>query len=62
MNIDVDPEEYATLLQEHIPVGDDTIIDEADTIDVVESSHEWTQWREDLATEMWERWRGEHGA
>ncbi|XP_052117747.1 protein ALP1-like [Arachis duranensis] len=62
MNMDVDPEEDATLLQEHIPVGDDTIVDEADTIDVVESSHEWTQWREDLATEMWKIWRGEHGA
>ncbi|XP_025616704.2 protein ANTAGONIST OF LIKE HETEROCHROMATIN PROTEIN 1 [Arachis hypogaea] len=62
MNMDVDPEEDATLLPEHIPVGDDTIVDEADTIDVVESSHEWTQWREDLATEMWEIWRGERGA
>ncbi|XP_052109526.1 uncharacterized protein LOC107465136 [Arachis duranensis] len=62
MNMDVDPEEDATLLPEHIPVGDDTIVDEADTIDVVESSHEWTQWREDLATEMWKIWRGERGA
>ncbi|XLU34203.1 hypothetical protein S245_070269, partial [Arachis hypogaea] len=62
MNIDVDPEEDATLLPEHIPVGDDTIVDEADIIDVVESSHEWTQWREDLATKMWKIWRGEHDA
>ncbi|XP_057720225.1 uncharacterized protein LOC130934701 [Arachis stenosperma] len=58
MNMDVDPEEDATLLLEHIPVGDDTVVDEADVIDAVESSHEWTQWREDLATEMWEIWRG----
>ncbi|XP_020979204.1 protein ALP1-like [Arachis ipaensis] len=61
MNMDVDPKEYATLLSEHIHVGDDTIVDEADTIDVVKSSHEWTQWREDLATEMWQIWRGERG-
>ncbi|XP_057734567.1 protein ALP1-like [Arachis stenosperma] len=40
MNMDVDPEEDATLLPEHIPVGDDTIVNEADIIDVVESSHE----------------------
>ncbi|RYR77927.1 hypothetical protein Ahy_A01g002632 [Arachis hypogaea] len=52
MNMDVDPEENATLLLEHIPVGDDTIVDKADTIDVVKSSHEWTQWREDLATDI----------
>ncbi|XP_016173429.1 uncharacterized protein LOC107615930 [Arachis ipaensis] len=52
MNMDVYPEEDATVLPEHILVGDDTIVDEADIIDVVESSHEWTQWREDLATEM----------
>ncbi|XP_057740086.1 uncharacterized protein LOC130957232 [Arachis stenosperma] len=62
MNMDVDPEEDATLLPEHIPVGDDTVADEADMIDAVESSHEWTQWREDLATEMWEIWRAEHDA
>ncbi|XP_057756108.1 uncharacterized protein LOC130975314 [Arachis stenosperma] len=61
MNMDVDPEEDATLLPKHIPVGDDTIVDEGDTIDFVKSSHEWTQWREDLAIEMWEIWRGERG-
>ncbi|XLR28165.1 hypothetical protein S83_056065, partial [Arachis hypogaea] len=54
MNMDVDLEEDATLLPEHIPVGDDTIVDEPNTIDVVESSHEWTQWREDQAIEMQE--------
>ncbi|XLR35837.1 hypothetical protein S83_063737 [Arachis hypogaea] len=55
MNMDVDPEEDATLSPEHIPIGDNTIVDEADTIDVVKSSHEWTQWREDLATEILSR-------
>ncbi|XP_072087014.1 uncharacterized protein [Arachis hypogaea] len=52
MNMDVDLQEDATLLLEHIPIGDDTIVDEADIIDVVKSSHEWTQWREDFATKM----------
>ncbi|XP_020992307.1 uncharacterized protein LOC107477415 [Arachis duranensis] len=52
MNMDVDLQEDATLLLEHIPIGDDTIVDEADIIDVVKSSHEWTQWRENFATEM----------
>ncbi|XP_016199600.1 uncharacterized protein LOC107640603 [Arachis ipaensis] len=61
MNMDVDPKEDATLTPEHIPVGDDTIVDEGETIDVVKSSQEWTQWREDLATEMWKIWRGERG-
>ncbi|RYR54662.1 hypothetical protein Ahy_A06g029972 [Arachis hypogaea] len=43
---------YANLCELLKVQGDDTIVDEADTIDVVESSHEWTQWREDLATEI----------
>ncbi|RYR09238.1 hypothetical protein Ahy_B05g077406 [Arachis hypogaea] len=34
---------------------------QGETIDVVKSSQEWTQWREDLATEMWKIWRGERG-
>ncbi|MED6221263.1 hypothetical protein PIB30_118112 [Stylosanthes scabra] len=57
-NMDIDPEEQSILVEDHLPVGDDNI---ANMIDVVENTNEWTQWRDNLAIEMYEEWRASRG-
>lgn len=51
----IDPEENTTLTLEDMPIGEEQL-DDVESIDVVESSNEWTQWRDDIAQEMFESW------
>ncbi|KAK2634306.1 hypothetical protein Ddye_029098 [Dipteronia dyeriana] len=55
MYMDVDPEEYTPITLDELPIGED-IPDELESIDVVEASDEWSQWRDDLAGEMFDTW------
>ncbi|XP_024993963.1 uncharacterized protein LOC112527510 [Cynara cardunculus var. scolymus] len=54
----LDPEENTTLTLEDMPIGEEQVEsnDDVESIDVVESSNEWTQWRDDIAQEMFESW------
>ncbi|KAK0605992.1 hypothetical protein LWI29_032923 [Acer saccharum] len=56
MYMDVDPEEYTPVTLDDLPIGED-IPNELESIDVVEGSNEWSQWRDDLAREMFDAWR-----
>ncbi|KAG8369524.1 hypothetical protein BUALT_Bualt14G0022500 [Buddleja alternifolia] len=49
-------------LEAEIPEVDDEISDDPDVafIDQVESSQQWTNWRENLVTNMFDEWRGPH--
>ncbi|KAK2650662.1 hypothetical protein Ddye_018151 [Dipteronia dyeriana] len=55
MYMDVDPEVYTPITLDELPIGED-IPDELESIDVVEASDEWSQWRDDLAGEMFDTW------
>ncbi|KAK0598762.1 hypothetical protein LWI29_037758 [Acer saccharum] len=55
MYMDVDPEEYTPVTLDELPIGED-IPNEFESIDVVEASDEWSQWRNDLAEEMFDTW------
>ncbi|KAK2643782.1 hypothetical protein Ddye_018977 [Dipteronia dyeriana] len=55
MYMDVDPEEYTPITLDELPIGED-IPDVLESIDVVETSDEWSQWRDDLAGEMFDTW------
>ncbi|KAK2653136.1 hypothetical protein Ddye_012992 [Dipteronia dyeriana] len=55
MYMDVDPEEYTPITLDELPIGED-ILDVLESIDVVEASDEWSQWRDDLAEEMFDTW------
>ena len=56
MYMDVDPEEYTPVTLDDLPIGED-VPNELQSIDVVEGSDEWSQWRDDLAREMFDAWR-----
>ncbi|KAJ9565642.1 hypothetical protein OSB04_001608 [Centaurea solstitialis] len=51
MYMDIDREENTTITLEDMPIGEDQP-NELDSIDVVEASNEWTQWRDDLAQQI----------
>ncbi|KAK2664249.1 hypothetical protein Ddye_002823 [Dipteronia dyeriana] len=55
MYMDVDPEEYTPITLDELSIGED-IPDKLESIDVVEASDEWSQWRDDLAREMFDTW------
>ncbi|MED6166912.1 hypothetical protein PIB30_114007 [Stylosanthes scabra] len=54
MTMDVDPEEEEGILDAFPNIGDDAT---GEQIQVVESTEEWTQLRDDMAVEMFEEWR-----
>ncbi|XP_057432473.1 uncharacterized protein LOC130725244 [Lotus japonicus] len=47
-----DPEEHTPLAGDAIPIGEDA----NNVIGVVELSNQWTQWRDELATQMFVEW------
>ncbi|TXG52984.1 hypothetical protein EZV62_022153 [Acer yangbiense] len=51
MHMDVDPEEYTPITLDELPIGEE-IPNVLESIDVVEASDEWSQWRDDLAEEI----------
>ncbi|XP_068340312.1 uncharacterized protein [Pyrus communis] len=53
----VDPEENARLAFDELPIGED-LPEVLAYIETVESSQIWTQWRDDLAREIYDEWRG----
>ncbi|KAK2659009.1 hypothetical protein Ddye_005542 [Dipteronia dyeriana] len=55
MYMDVNPEEYTPITLDELAIGED-IPDVLESIDVVEASDEWSQWRDDLAGEMFDTW------
>ena len=52
--MDMDLEEEGSILDEFMPDGDE---EQDGMIDVVENTNEWTHWRDNIATEMYEEWR-----
>ena len=48
-----DPEEHTPLTGDAVPVGEDP----NNVIGVVEASNQWTQWRDELATQMFVEWQ-----
>ena len=52
--MEMDPEEEGSILDEFMPDGDE---EQDGMIDVVENMNEWTNWRDNIATEMYEEWR-----
>lgn len=54
-HMDMDPAESMPITPEDMPLEEDQP-NQAEGVDVVESSNEWTQWRDDLAQEMFESW------
>nr|KAJ0195658.1 hypothetical protein LSAT_V11C700374570 [Lactuca sativa] len=54
-HMDLDPEENTPTDVEHMPIGEEQP-NQFQIVDVVESSSEWTQWRDDLAEEMFDYW------
>ncbi|MED6130009.1 hypothetical protein PIB30_113786, partial [Stylosanthes scabra] len=52
MNMTIDPEEASIVDLE----GEEDHPNDQDTIEAVESSNEWTHWRENLAIEMFDEW------
>ncbi|KAL4356265.1 hypothetical protein AHAS_Ahas09G0069400 [Arachis hypogaea] len=50
----MDPKEEGSILDEFMPDGDEV---QDGMIDVVENTNEWTHWRDNIATEMYEEWR-----
>ncbi|CAN6688269.1 unnamed protein product [Malus baccata var. baccata] len=57
MYMAVDPEENARLAFDELPIGED-LPEVLAYIETVESSQTWTQWRDDLAREIYDEWRG----
>ncbi|KAK2658757.1 hypothetical protein Ddye_005290 [Dipteronia dyeriana] len=55
MYMDVDLEEYTPITLDELPIRKD-IPDELESIDVVEASDKWSQWRDDLAGEIFDTW------
>ncbi|KAK0576518.1 hypothetical protein LWI29_018811 [Acer saccharum] len=55
MHMDVDPEKYTPITLDELPIGEE-IPNVLESIDVVEASDEWSQWRDDLAEEMFDTW------
>ncbi|KAK3226099.1 hypothetical protein Dsin_005961 [Dipteronia sinensis] len=55
MYVDVDPEEYTPVTLDDLPIGEEAP-NELESIDVVEGIDEWSQWRDDLAGEMFDSW------
>ncbi|XP_025621643.1 protein ANTAGONIST OF LIKE HETEROCHROMATIN PROTEIN 1-like [Arachis hypogaea] len=53
-NMDMDPEEQTSFLDEFLPVEEEA---PDELIDVVENTNELTQWRDNIAIEMYEEWR-----
>ena len=51
----LDPEENTSFNVEDMPIGEEQP-NQSQIVDVVESSNEWTQWRDDLAQEMFDSW------
>ena len=58
MYMALDPEENTILTLDDMPIGEETLEsnNDVESIDVVEPSNEWTQWRDDIAQEMFESW------
>ncbi|KAL1339439.1 hypothetical protein AAHE18_U036700 [Arachis hypogaea] len=50
----IDPKEEGSILDEFMPDGDEV---QDVMIDVVENTNEWTHWRDNIATEIYEEWR-----
>ncbi|XP_068329696.1 protein ANTAGONIST OF LIKE HETEROCHROMATIN PROTEIN 1-like [Pyrus communis] len=57
MYMAVDPKENARLAFDELPIGED-LPEVLAYIETVESSQIWTQWRDDLAREIYDQWRG----
>ncbi|KAB2617675.1 hypothetical protein D8674_013544 [Pyrus ussuriensis x Pyrus communis] len=57
MYMAVDPEENARLAFDELPIRED-LREVLAYIKAVESSQTWTQWRDDLAREIYDEWRG----
>ncbi|KAK2634733.1 hypothetical protein Ddye_029525 [Dipteronia dyeriana] len=55
MHMDVDPEEYTSLTLDELSIRED-VPNEFQSIDVIEVNDEWSQWRDDLAKEMFDSW------
>ncbi|XLR47778.1 hypothetical protein S83_032438 [Arachis hypogaea] len=53
-SMEMDLEEEGSILDEFMPDGDE---EQDGIIDVVENTNEWTHWRDDTTTEMYEEWR-----
>ncbi|MED6197962.1 hypothetical protein PIB30_061761 [Stylosanthes scabra] len=56
--MDVDPEEEEGILDAFPPMADDA---KGERIEVIESTEEWTQMRDDMVVEMFEEWRAIRG-
>ena len=52
MNMALDLEEFTPLVEDEVPVGEESI----NVIGTVEPSNEWTQMRDTLAQEMFVEW------
>ncbi|XP_057760796.1 uncharacterized protein LOC130981201 [Arachis stenosperma] len=52
-SMEMDPKEEGSILDEFMPDGDE---EQDGMIDVVENTNEWTHWRDNIATEMYEEW------
>lgn len=50
----IDPIEEAF---DNQPVAAVENLEDDDYVNIVETSNEWTMWRQNLANEMWEIWR-----
>ncbi|KAK0590354.1 hypothetical protein LWI29_025751 [Acer saccharum] len=55
MYMSVDPEEYTPITLDDLPIGED-YPNELESIDVIGGSDEWSQWRDDLAREIFDAW------
>ncbi|KAK2662161.1 hypothetical protein Ddye_000735 [Dipteronia dyeriana] len=53
--MDVDPKEYTPVTLDELPIRDD-VPNKFESVDVVEASDEWSQWRDDLVEEMFDSW------
>ncbi|KAB2626461.1 hypothetical protein D8674_020079 [Pyrus ussuriensis x Pyrus communis] len=56
MYMAVDLEENTRLAFDELPIGED-LLEVLAYIETVESSQTWTQWRDDLAREIYDEWR-----
>ncbi|XP_028949351.1 uncharacterized protein [Malus domestica] len=57
MYMAVDPEENARLAFDELPIMED-LPEILAYIETVESSQTWTQWKDDLAREIYDEWKG----
>ncbi|KAJ8752376.1 hypothetical protein K2173_004012 [Erythroxylum novogranatense] len=58
LHMSSDPAEFADMEPEEMPIGEDVPLPEF--FDRVETNNEWTQWRAELANNMFDEWRSHH--